>query len=126
MHLAEGADQASGLVEHHGGIVIHPSGATLEDGADDHQAEFGGQTGQTLGGRTFEGLGEIEDLGVFGLAEVVAGMQLLQHHQLSAIGGKATNGGFAGRQACVLVGPALLLDDTDLECTAGSSHHSAP
>ena len=123
MHLAVVADGALGAVIDHGGVVIEPGGPALEQRTDQYDIEFGGQCRQAAAGRAVERLGQIEYRRVLVLTEIVAGMQLLEQHQLGALGREFADARFGLVEAFCLVGPGALLDQANGE---GLGHAITP
>ena len=86
VHLAVLPDVAARAVEHGGGVVVEPGGAALEEARHDRHVEFGGELGEGLGARAGDGLGEGEEGGVLGLAEVARAEELGQADHLGPAG----------------------------------------
>ena len=82
VHLAIDAGDRARAVKDDGGVVIEPRSTTLEQRADHDQAQFLGQRADAFGRRARNGLGTVELIDAFVLAEIRAVVQLLQQHQL--------------------------------------------
>ncbi len=116
MHLAVLAFQCSVGIQHDRGIMVHAGRAPLEQRADNHDRQFLGHFSQFLRCRTGNGLGLIEALGVFGLAEINAGMQFLQQDQTRPAAGRLANSGNGGGEIFAAVFGAGVLDEADFDC----------
>ena len=67
-----------------GGVVIEPRGAALEERSDDDDFLFAGDCSEALGAGAGDGLGEIEERGVFALAEILGAEELGQADDVRA------------------------------------------
>jgi hypothetical protein len=56
--------------------VVEPGGAALEEGSDHHHFFFSRYGGKPLRGGPRYGLGEVEELGIFSLAEILGAEEL--------------------------------------------------
>lgn len=115
MHLAVVTHATPPAIIDHGGVVIEAGGAAFEERAHQHDLELRGQCRQAAAGGAVQGLGEVEQLGILVLTEIVGGVQLLQHDQFGTGRGQFTDAGLALGEASGLVGPAGLLDQADLQ-----------
>ena len=95
-------------LDYHGGIVVHARRTAFEHRTDDDDAEFLRERGQRLGRRAGDGLGLVEAFYVFVLAEIHAGVQLLQQHQLRPGGGLADAGERGIKIRVAVLGTGLL------------------
>ena len=86
VHLPVDAEQAAVPVDHRCRVVEQPGRPPLEEGNDEHDPKISGHLTQGLGRGAGDGLGQIEKPGVFGLTEVWRREELLQAHDLSALG----------------------------------------
>ncbi len=115
VHLAIQPQERSVGVEHGGGIVIKPGGAALEQRRHDGHLEFGGELGESLGGRSGDRLGEVEAVGVLLAAEVLRAEQFLQTDNLRAVAGGFADAPDGLLQILGRVGRAAHLDEADAE-----------
>src|SRR5262245_36915535 len=99
VHLAVDAGQMSVGVNYHGGVVVKPRGAALEQRSDDHDAMRGRQLCKRLGARPWNWFGQIEVRVIFGLAEIARAEQLLGRNHVRAL----TRGLFNTRKALVQI-----------------------
>ncbi len=91
MHLPVLAEIPAVGVQNDRRIVVEAFGALLEERPDDHDAQLAGQLGQGVGGGTRDRLSQIEELVIFGLAEVLTAEKLLQADDLGAATGGFPN-----------------------------------
>ncbi len=91
VHLAvDSAQRAITLQERHC-IVIEPGRAALEEGSDDHHLFLPRDGGKPLRGRAGDGLRQIEELGIFALAEILSAEELRQADDVRAAARGFTN-----------------------------------
>ena len=110
---------------HHGGrIVVDPLGALLEERGDDHHLELPSERHQPVGGRAGDRLGEIEELVIFGLTEILTAEELLQADDLSTLLGRFAHAPDGLVQVFLRVGSALHLHQTDRHRRAERIHRS--
>ena len=102
-------------VDDDGGVVIDARGAALEQRRDDDHAQFGGQAAQRLGGGAGDGLGQIEEGGVFVAAEILGAEEFLEADDLRAAGGGFADAPFGFGEILVGVEGAGHLDEADAE-----------
>jgi hypothetical protein len=120
VHLAVPARHAAVAVEHHGGVVVQPEGAALEQRAHQHDLQLARERGEPLARGPGDRLGQVEELGVLVLAEIDAGVQLLQQHQPGTTLRGLADAGFAGRKVLLAVLAAALLHEAGFEDFAHS------
>ncbi len=82
MHLAVAAGDGAVLLQDHGGVVVKAGRPALEEGDDEHHPQLPGQGAEGLGRRPRDRLRLVEAAGILALAEIPAGVQLLQDDQL--------------------------------------------
>ena len=82
---------------------------------DDDHAQFGGQAAKRLGGGAGDGLGQIEQAGVFFAAEILGAEEFLEADDLRASGGGFADAPFGFGEVFVGVEGAGHLDQADAE-----------
>ena len=82
MHFPVEPEQAAVGIEHDRRVVVDPGGAAFEERSDDYRAGLLREAAQLFAGGTGNRLGEVEELGVFTLAEIGRAEELLQTHDL--------------------------------------------
>ena len=90
--------------------TVHPP---FKDGPYQDNAQLTGQIRQSLAGRPRYGFGQPENRGVFGLAEVQRGVELLQNNQIGPVCCGFPYQFFRGGEAGGLVRTAGLLNGCD-------------
>ncbi len=90
MHLAVFAEERTVGIEDRAGVVIDTGSAALEYGNDQGDFLLFGDLPELFGCGTGDGLGKVEQFGVFGAAKVFAEKQFVQRNDLGA-----ARGGFA-------------------------------
>jgi len=87
VHLAVQAEEFAGGVNNGGAVVVNAGGTTFEDRSDDDDLMPAGDGGKGFGGRARDGLGKIEQLRVFLLAEILGTEELREADDLGAARG---------------------------------------
>src|SRR5579859_3251025 len=85
VHLAIEAVDAAVGIEDDGAVVVEAAGAALKERDDEDDLAFAGDYGQRFRSRAGHGLREIEERGVFALAEVLCTKKLGQADDLRAL-----------------------------------------
>ncbi len=113
MHLAIEPGEGSVFVQNGGGVVIEAGGAAFKERGDDDDLLFAGDGAEALGAGTGDGLGEIEERGVFALAEVLGAEELGQADDLGAFAGGFADAVGGLVEVGVRIGAAGHLDQAD-------------
>ncbi len=87
VHLAIEPGEGAVFVQDGGGVVIKPGRAALKERGDDDDFFFAGDCAEAFGAGTGDGLGEIEERGVFALAEILRAKELGQADDVRAFAG---------------------------------------
>src|SRR5208337_1799982 len=85
VHLAVDAAERAIRVEDRGRVVVEARSALLEERRDEHDFVFPGSSGELFRARSWNWLGEIEQSGVFALAEILCLEELRQADYVSAL-----------------------------------------
>ena len=121
MHLAIFAGDGAVALKDHGGVVVEPRCATLEEGSNEHYGVATSEFAEKLGRRAGNGFGEVEKFGFFCLTEIGGVVQFLQHHEF----GSALRGGgdVFGESVAVLcgIGHTRHLNEGNFHCAEGVS-----
>lgn len=112
VHLAVFAGDGAVLVQHYGRVVVQAGSTALEERGDDHHAQLLGQGTKTLGRRTGDGLGLVEEVHVLGLTEVEAVVKFLKDDQFCSLMGQVSDLGTETLDIALDVGSIVLLNDT--------------
>ncbi len=88
VHLAVFAGNGAVGFYHHRRVVVQSGGTLLEERGDDDHAQLACQLTEKLGRRSGNGLGKVEEIDVFRLAEVKAIVKFLQHNESRAFLGE--------------------------------------
>ena len=86
MHLAVLAGDAAVLLDHDSRVVVKSRSPPFKQREDKHDAEFPGNGAETLRGRSRNGLRQVTQRGILGLAEVDRIMKLLKHNKFRSTG----------------------------------------
>ncbi len=71
VHLAVDPAQRAIVLQQGNGVVIKPGRPALEEGSDYHYLLFLGDSSKPLCGRAGDRLRQVEELGIFALAEIL-------------------------------------------------------
>ena len=85
VHLAVDAEQRAIGIDDCRRVVVEARGALLEERSDDHDAQFGGERAEAIGGGAGNGFRQIEQPRVFFAAEILRAEQFLQADDLRAL-----------------------------------------
>ena len=80
MHLTVLSGDASVSVEYHGSVVIQSGRTAFEQRSDQHDVVGGGYLTVEAGRRTGNGFGQVEQIGIFCLAEIRSVMEFLKNY----------------------------------------------
>ena len=112
VHLSVDTGRGAVLFEDHGGVVVEAGGTAFEERGHDDHLQLAGQAGNGATAGAGDRLGHIEQARVLDLAEVRAGMQLLQDHQERPVGRGPPDHGKGPVQGRPSIALATLLDQS--------------
>ena len=119
VHLAVGPHHAPVGVDHRGAVVVETRGAALEHGRDHDDARVLRRLPQRLRARPRDGLGQIEQVGILALGEVLRPEQLREADELRAGRRRLRHLRECSPQVRVRFGGHRHLDQADLELRRG-------
>jgi hypothetical protein len=91
MHLAVFAGNGAVFLEDNGGVMVETGGTALEKGGDEHDAAFLGYAAIDVGGGTWDGLGQVEEVDILYLTEIEGVVELLQNNEFCTALGEVTD-----------------------------------
>ena len=102
-----------------GGVVIEPGGAAFEERRDDDDLLFAGDCAEAFGAGAGDGFGEIEERGVFALAEILCAKELGQADDVRALARRLADAVGGLIEVRIGIGAAGHLDQADAVIQTG-------
>ena len=115
MHLTVSACYRTVFLKHDGSVMIESCGPFLEERGDDDYTKLLSQLAVELRRRTRNGLGEVEVVDVFCLAEVERVVQFLEHDELCTPFGEIADALCQAEDVVFGVSSVVLLQESDIQ-----------
>ena len=113
VHLAVGTEERPVRIDHAAGIEVEPRGGFFEDGEEDDDLEFPGESAETVGEGAGDGFGEFEPFRVEVLAEVEGSEEFLEADDAGSLFGGFGDEGFGAADVVGHAGGAAHLHEAE-------------